>query len=822
MLACGSVAPLMLGVVLSTVLTSVAEAEETAGDSGGSRFFMEKIEPLLRSRCFGCHSHAAGEMEGGLTLDSPSGWRQGGDRGTAVVAGRPNESLLIKAVRQADSELQMPPDDQLTRDEINLLVEWVERGAPDPRAHAAPPKTESAPLDWWSLRPLSSASVPVLADSPTSRNPIDAYLLQRLKLADIRPLGVADRRTLIRRASFDLHGLPPTPGQVAAFVDDPDPRAYEKLIDRLLASPRYGERWARHWLDAVHFADSHGCEHDVFRPHAWRYRDYVIDSFNRDTPWGRFVREQLASDWFYPDEPRLTPALGFIAAGPLELSRAGTAPVTFDYLDRDDMVTQTMAAFTSATVNCARCHDHKFDPVSQEDYYALQAVFAGIGKGDVEYDSDPKVAAARKRWTDLRDLANRNDPEELLAANHADLVLDWERKFGHSVASWDELVPEKFESAEGATLSLQEDHSVLASGHRPDKDITTITLPLKAGRLTAIRLDVLSDPSLPMNGPGRQDNGNLHLNEVQAFLVDEAANQTQLLKIRRASADWNQAGWTIEHAFDGNEATAWGIYPQVGKSHLAVFELAKPQSLQVGSRLVVVLKQLHGGGHLIGRAKLYATGAAEPSAELAPASVREAMRVTPEQRSREQCAAIASYALRETAEKQLAGLPPRQVVYAVSRSYSHARKLDKPMDAPKVVHVLRRGDIEKPGEVAAPGTLALIDALPSRFTVPERDEAARRAALADWIVAKDNPLTWRSIVNRVWSKHFGRGILRDSQRSRPYGRCPKSSRTARWVGGLVSRGCRRFAKEIASPDPVVGCLASPVSCVGRKRGRREK
>ncbi|MEO2013351.1 MAG: DUF1553 domain-containing protein, partial [Fuerstiella sp.] len=502
----------------------------------------------------------------------------------------------------------------------------------------------------------------------------------------------------------------------------------------------------------------HGCEHDAFRPHAWRYRDYVIESLNRDTPWARFIREQLAADRFYPDETRLTSALGFIAAGPLELSRAGTAPVTFDYLDRDDMVTQTMAAFASTTANCARCHDHKFDPISQEDYYSLQAVFAGVGKGDVEFDEDPVVAHDRRRWTALVAAAESDDRSMLLAPEYADVVAQWEQTIGDQRAIWEPLSPVAFLSSDGATLERREDNSLLASGVRPEQDTYTITNPTSLTKLTALRLDVLADDSLPMKGPGRQDNGNLHLTEFEAFVFDPGAATPTRLKISKATADFDQSGWTISHALDGDLKTAWGIHPSVGQSHYAVFELDEPLELKPSSHIVVVLKQLHGGGHLIGRLKLYATAAAGATAEVLPELVRTGINSPPNQRSPDQKAAIAAYALRRHAESQLASLTAEASVYAVSTSYSHGKKLNSPM-APKIVHVLRRGDIQQPGKVAAPGALAAIATLPGRFELNDlNDEASRRAALADWLAAPDNPLSWRSIVNRVWSHHFGRGL----------------------------------------------------------------
>ncbi|MDG1896679.1 MAG: PSD1 and planctomycete cytochrome C domain-containing protein [Fuerstiella sp.] len=734
--------------------SSTASASST--DSDGERFFSQKIEPVLRSHCFGCHSHAAGKMEGGLTLDSKSGWIAGGDHGPAVVLGKPEESLLIKAVRRGDLNLQMPPDEKLSDSDIELLVEWIRGGATGPAKVEHVSADAGDPLDWWSLRPLVRSPVPEFAGQ--DGNAIDAFVGQRLRTEGLTTVPQADRRTLIRRAYFDLHGLPPSPEAIANFVADADPMAYENLVDRLLESDRYGERWARHWLDTVHFADSHGCEHDAFRPHAWRYRDYVIESLNGDTPWPRFIREQLAADRFYPDDTRLTTALGFIAAGPLELSRAGTAPVTFDYLDRDDMVTQTMAAFASTTANCARCHDHKFDPITKEDYYSLQAVFAGVGKGDVEFDEDPVVASDRRRWTELLAATKSGDRSILLATEYADVVSQWEQTMAGQPAVWEPLSPATYLSSDGATLQRLEDHSLLASGVRPDTDTYTITAPVTLTTLTALRLDVLADDSLPMKGPGRQDNGNLHLTEFEAQYFAAGAEQPRRLKFSNAAADFDQSGWTVSHALDGDLKTAWGIHPNVGQSHHAVFELDEALQLAPSSHLVIVLKQVHGAGHLIGRLKLYATSAGGATADVLPELVRTGIKLPRDHRSSEQMAAIAAYALQLHAEKQLAALPAASSVYAVSSSHSHGKKLNAPM-SPKVVHVLRRGDIHKPGAVAPPGALAAITTLTGRFEIDDsNDEASRRAALADWLAAPENPLSWRSIVNRVWAHHFGRGL----------------------------------------------------------------
>ncbi|MEM7396367.1 MAG: DUF1549 domain-containing protein, partial [Verrucomicrobiota bacterium] len=383
-----------------------------------------------------------------------------------------------------------------------MLVRWVHEGAHDPRI-----VEQEDPTDWWSLKPMNPP------DIPPDQHLIDVLVQRRLEQAGLAMSPEADRRTLLKRLTVDLHGLPATPEAVETFINDSSPDAYEKQVDALLASPRYGERWARHWLDTIHFADSHGCEHDVLRPNAWRFRDYVINRLNQDTPWPRFIREQLAADVFFPDESNLTAALGFIGAGPLELSRAGTAPVTFDYLDRDDMVTQTMSAFASATVNCARCHNHKFDPITQEDYYAMQAVFAGIGKGDVEYDADPSTGRERNRWQNVLTAIKSYNHEALTHPEYAALVADKEKKIGNRVVTWRPLNASVFLTTDGSTLKKLDDGSLLATGTNPDKETYTVTATPGPGRMTAIRLHVMSHDSLPQKGPGRAGNGNLHLTE---------------------------------------------------------------------------------------------------------------------------------------------------------------------------------------------------------------------------------------------------------------------------------------------------------------------
>jgi hypothetical protein len=342
-------------------------------------------QSLITSRCQACHNDQV--SSGGLSLTSMARMRKGGGRGPAVVPGKPGESVLYRLI--SGGQPAMPKaGEPLSKTQVETIRHWIANGAP---------WTESE--KWWSLQPLTRPAVPATG----GRTPIDSFVLAKLREKGLKPSAQADRRTLIRRVTYDLHGLPPSAEEVEAFVADASPDAYEHLVDRLLASPSYGERWGRHWLDAAHYGESHGYDKDKPRRNAWPYRDYVIRSFNEDKPYARFVREQLAGDVLFPDDPNATIALGFIAAGPwdfvghAELREGTTDKEITRVLDRDDMVTVAMSSMVSLTVHCARCHDHKFDPISQTDYYRLQAVFAGVDRADRPIDSDPEIFRQRNR-----------------------------------------------------------------------------------------------------------------------------------------------------------------------------------------------------------------------------------------------------------------------------------------------------------------------------------------------------------------------------------------------------------------------------------------
>ena len=625
----------------------------------------------------------------------------------------------------------------------------------------------------WSLAPLARPDVPPGAD-----HPIDAFVRARLVEKGIDPAPPADPRTLLRRLHYDLTGLPPTIEEVDAFAADVAVRgpaaAIGSVLDALLASPRHGEHVARHWLDAVHYADTHGNDHDHARPNAWPYRDWVIRAFNDDKPWGRFLAEQVAGDVLFPDDPQAIVALGFLAAGPWDDTlMVGVREDTVDHLmsqnlDRDDYVTTVMSTFQSLTVHCARCHDHKFDPVSQRDYHALQAVFAGIDRADRPYDTDPAVHARRRDLRARRAAIEARDPAVLAAladpTEAARLAAAAEARCGRA----ERFVPLEIlaitsVSGSGALHTPLPDGSWLASGATPEKDALVITAKTTLRDLRAIRLETLADPSLPGGGPGRYvPAGNFHLTEftVAARPLGTERGPAVPLAIARAAADHADGNDPVKGAIDGQANTHWSIHPRYGQDHEAVFHLAEALATDEGAILTIRLDHQGATGHQVGRLRLSACGPELAPADRDPPSetLASLLGKPAAERTSEETRALALELLRSEVEAALEALPAPAKVYAVTDDFPPQGSF-KPAKAPRPIRLLERGEVTRPREEVGPGALACLPGLPAELAIRGDDEGARRAALARFLADDANVLTWRSVVNRVWQWHFGRGLV---------------------------------------------------------------
>lgn len=589
--------------------------------------------------------------------------------------------------------------------------------------------------------------------------------MAKLREKHLPPSPEAEKLTLLRRLYFDLIGLPPTPEETAEFLNDSSPRAYEKLVDRLLKSPRYGERWARHWLDVVHYADTHGYDKDKLRPNAWPYRDYVIRSLNQDKPYGQFVREQLAGDVLYPGSADGITALGFIAAGPWDFVGHAEVPETkidgmaARNLDRDDMVTATMNAFCSTTVQCARCHNHKFDPVSMEDYYSLQAVFAAVDRADKPYDADPVVGKKRLE----------------LAAKLADLKMQ------------KQLVDAKVREAGGVELiavdtRLAELSKSGPEGEKPEFGYHSNIEP-RQDVVKWVQVDLgKSVPIERLTYVGCHDD----FNKIGAgfgfpvrFKIEASDDENfaagVVKLVDQTQADFVNPGVVPQTAAAPKETSA--RYVRITATKLAprmndfIFALAELMVLTASGENVAAGKPVTSldsieapvrwsrknlvDGYYYG-IKSAAVGEIAKLTEKRQAILARA--ISPQLKAE---VGTISNATKEF-EKSLAALPPQQQVYAGTIHTGSGTFVGTGASGgkPREIHILLRGDIKRPDKLVGPGTIPIIPNVSSRFDLPPNSkEGDRRAALAQWITHEKNPLTWRSIVNRVWQYHFGRGLV---------------------------------------------------------------
>lgn len=776
-----------------------------------ANFFEEHVAPILERSCLSCHDQAT--HKGQLDLSSARTALSGGED-AVILPGRPDDSLLLMSVSGAPPEMPKRGE-PLSPPEVDSLRRWIASGAPWPVGRTLTAVAPKAPsVEWWSLLPLVKPTVPD-SRSDWVRNEVDAFVLSRLTAAGLSPSPEADRRTLIRRLTYNLHGLPPTQAEVDAFLDDAEPRAYERLADRLLASPRYGERWGRHWLDVVHYGETHGYDKDKLRTNAWPYRDYVIRALQEDKPYARFVAEQIAGDVLYPLQSDGIVATGFIAAGPWDFVghvelREGTVDKEITRsLDRDDMLTTAMSTFTSTTVHCARCHDHKFDPVAQEDYYRLQAVFAGIERAERPFDADPLVSrkrqslaqqqeqiAARERAVQARVAACASprisaidralsDIEARLVGTPALATPDAEPSATigyHSAISSEQDTPKWVQVDLGESRSPEQvvllPAHVVFGGHPgpgfgfPLRFRVEVSSDADFEQSRVLADYTLEDFPHPGDEPVVVEAGGAQGRYVRITAVklwertdDWIFALSELLILDHAG---NLAAGAKTTALDSIENSSWA------RAHL--------------TDSATSLYKLQAGADLISR-----VAAREQRSDLERerallvdqryAAVEAALEV--EVRSERDSVAARK---RDLAE-QYAALPAQGRVYAAAVDFRGEGSFTPPANGPRPVYVLQRGDVRLPGAEVSPGALACLPALAHHFDLAEDSgEGARRVALARWLTDPENPLTWRSIVNRVWHYHFGRGLVDTPNDFGRMGALPTHPELLDWLAAFFLEG----------------------------------
>ena len=759
--------------------------------------FSRDIRPILAANCFGCHGADEAHREANLRLDTFSGATAENDGRVAIVPGKPELSVLLARVKSHDADSVMPPREtgkSLTSQQTEMLEKWIRSGA-EYQQH-------------WAFVPPVSPAIPQFEDKQNQqwiKNPIDAFILQRLQKEGLRPAPVADSSALLRRASLDLTGLPPGLSELDAFASTSksgtsDPATCEDLqwsqeIERLLASRHFGEKWARHWLDAARYADSDGFEKDKPR-FVWFYRDWVVRSLNNDKPYNEFLKEQLAGDLIPKRTQDQLVATGFLRNSMIN-EEGGVDPEQFRMEAMFDRMDAVGKAMLGVTIQCSQCHDHKYDPISQSDYYRM---FAFLNNCDEAQATVYTQDALQKRQTLLSEIRRLETELQNAHPQWRAQLNDWAGEIAQQTNPWSIVRPE-LDSSGGQKHYLLSDGSVLAQGYAPTKHTTTFSCTTELKTLTGFRLELLLDSNLPHGGPGRAVDG---LCAITEFQVDVAPmsdpGKTKGVKFIAASADFSpqqdkelakifydktdkkRITGSIEKAFDGDNLTAWSIDAGPGRSNVprnAVFVPETPLSSESGFRLTFKLVQMHGGwnsddnqNNNPGRFRFSVTDQASPVADLVPPAVRIAALKESEHRSAEEWASLFSYwrttrpsfASTNVVIEELWTQHPTGETQLVL----HEREIRRP------TYLLTRGDFLKPAD---PVTAGVPDALNPLMN----SELPERLRMAEWIADRRSPTTARAIVNRIWQEYFGTGLVQTAEDLGTQGEYPSHPELLDWL-----------------------------------------
>jgi hypothetical protein len=743
--------------------------------------FQRDIQPLFAEHCYECHG--PDKQKGGLDFTTREGALKVLESGVAaIVAGHPEKSEAVARLTTSEADDVMPPKKKTkrpTKGQIENFKKWIASGA-----------------EWtehWAYKKIVRAQVPQVKDGTWSRNDADRFILARLEREGIKPSPVADNYTLCRRLFLDLTGLPPTPEEVDDFVKSAihNPQlAIESLADRLMASPRFGERWGRHWLDKARYADSDGYEKDRPRPDAWRYRDWVIAAVNGDMPFDQFTIEQLAGDLLPNATPEQKLATAFHRQT-LTNTEGGTDQEQFRNEAVFDRTETTGAVWLGLTVGCARCHTHKYDQISQREYYQLFAFFnnadetlAKVGKSAsalADYEKANAAHLAKLREAEVKVAAAREWLKARLPAlekeTHAKLTAMEGKKAERKV-----LELSSVKATGKTTFTKLDDGSWLAGGVQSKQDTYTITAKLPAGTVSALVLEVLPDDSLPEEGPGRGKQGNFVLSEIRVQTKDGAK-----VELNSPKADYEQAGWKVAGALDGNAETGWGVGGGIGKPHNATFQLTQPLDGAKTGEVTVSLDQNYAkGNHCIGRFRLMAmTGETEES--IAPAEVRRLVRVGSEKWTNEDVAQILDWAVKlDPSTRAVAAEAEKIAASGPPPPFMDVRVISQ-RSAPRDTRVLHRGEFLSPTDPVKPGALATLPPLRARDgKMPDRLDFAR------WLVSRENPLTARVTVNHIWAQLFGTGIVRTTNDFGVRGEPPSHPELLDWLADeFVAKGWSR-------------------------------
>jgi hypothetical protein len=740
--------------------------------------FAADIQPILQKNCFGCHSGTQPKSQ--LRLDAKAAALKGGLGGPVIVPGKSVESRLLHRIEGKGGEQRMPlKGDPLKPAEIATLRAWIDQGAnwPAPATTAANTEIEKH----WSYKKPVRPEMPDVKSKPLVVNPIDAFILAKLESQGLSFSVPASKETLIRRVSLDLTGLPPTPSEVADFVADQRPDAYGRLVDRLLASKHYGERWARPWLDLARYADTNGYEADRRRT-MWKFRDWVIDAFNKDMPFDQFTIEQIAGDMLPGASESQKIATGF-HRNTMFNEEGGVDREESHFEVLVDRVNTTATVWLGSTLGCAQCHNHKYDPFTHKDYYRMMAFFTNTAKEEQRYgdtlskwrepqldlatpDQDKKREELRARIKQLEEKLKTRTPE--LDREQA----QWEKDVAEAAAEWKTLVPSIVKAEAGSTLTALPDGAIAAGGENPQRETYLIEAPAPAKKLTGIRLEVLPDALLPRGGPGRDSYGHFVVTEIQAEIsAGESWKPVEFKRIvaddGRVQAKGTRQLWTIDVSREEKRLP-----------RNLVLVAREPQDIPKNARIRLrIVQNSDFTGQTIGRFRLSITAEKDPTiiAKLRP-KLRPVLAIKKDQRSPEQAKEFGQFFLtiapslepsRDELRERKNELDKLGIVTAMVMA--EQQSYERPFD-----YVRIRGGFASKGEKVFADVPAALGSLP-------QSELPNRLGLARWLVSRDNPLTARVAINRIWEQYFGKGLVETSEDFGTQGEKPSNPELLDWL-----------------------------------------
>ncbi len=756
--------------------------------------FNRDIKPILEASCYLCHAGEKAKAQ--LRLDVKAAALAGGISGPAINPGHSKDSLLLQRVLGLGDQPRMPPvGDPLGKEKIETLRAWIDQGAVWPDADGQTTASSAAgPAKHWAyVKPVRS-TIPTIKNVSWPRNPIDNFILARLEKENLAPSPEASKEALIRRVTLDLIGLPPGIKEVDDFVADRSTDAYEKVVDRLLASPHYGERWARPWLDLARYADTNGFEKDNRRA-MWKYRDWVIDALNKDMPFDQFTVEQIAGDMLPGATAEQMIASGFHRNAMLN-EEGGVDPEEARWETNVDRVNATSTVWLGSTLACAQCHNHKYDPFTQKDYYRLFAFFENV---DYKLEGDAVISEVKLREPKFETPSSEQEAkrreidaeiaklEETLKTQTPELEnsqREWEREVGGAGASWTTLDPSALSSSGGSTLTEAADKSVTASGNNPHADTYTVEARASLKEITALRLEVMADPSLPHGGPGRDIYGNFTLSGISIEVATaDAPTQFQSLTFVNAVSDDGSSGVKnlVKYESDEYGSKGWSIDATKEETRFnrqAVFVTDKPFGDTREMLFKVKLKHESADGRQgIGRFRLSVSSAKDPTS-IANISMRlrPILDIPVEQRTEQQRKDLSGYylsiapQLKPTRDRLAQALKSIDALGIPSTLVMRERAtFERPSTFLRV-----RGSFITPGEKVYAGVPAVLHTLPE-------SQLPNRLGLAYWLVSEDNPLVARVTVNRFWEQLFGRGIVETSEDFGAQGDTPTHPELLDWL-----------------------------------------